>query len=252
MSQLIKCISIKRAYLARLYSLCANFAEDDISVSILNKNIIFGGMNPKSSFEFLIKEPPLKSLFDFETPSKETNNIHFTVSQDNFSKILAPFSKMGRSVRPKKDTDMVSIEINDSDKIRFIQDNLNHESIEISVRVGEGTWPPLPDDDWEFSISPDMLSDCILRMASSGGPKIELKQDGDSLWIESEAGSEKVPIQASKPLSSQINVSRMTLMKVKAQLNDYEIIKVGIRNYFLMIEGQWKHGICKWKLDAIS
>lgn len=247
----IRSISTKRAYLARLYSLCVNFAEDDIFASIINGNIIFGGMSPKSSFEFSIREPHLKSLFDdYGISSKEPVNIYFTVSKYDFSKILAPFSKSGSSERPKKDTDMVSLEISDSG-VRFIQDNLHHESIEIRARSGEGAWPLLPTEDWEFTFSSDMLSDYILRMGASGGPTITFTQEGDTLWIISDAGKEKIPFQASKSLSSHVAVSRMALLKVKAQLNGYENIKVGIRNYFLMIEGRWKQGVCKWKLDAI-
>ncbi len=252
MSQLIKNIMIKRAYLARLYSLCVYFAEDDISVSTINNDIIFGGMNPISSFEFCIQRPPNKSLFDFdETSTKEPDGIHFTVSKDDFSTILAPFSKSGGLKQPKKDTDLVTLEISGS-KVKFIQDNLNHVSRQVNMKIGEGTLIPLPNDDWEFSISPNMVSDYILRMASSSGTTVKFKQEGTSLCIESNAGKEKVPSQASKSLESQIDVSRMTLMKVRAQLNGYEHCKIGIRDSFLMIEGHWGQGICKWKLDAIN
>lgn len=252
MSQIIKNITIKRAYLARLYSLCTNFAEDDVSVSILKNNLIFGGMNPKSSFEFSIQEAPNKSLSDFlETSSKTPENIYFSISKDDFSKILAPFSKSGGSERPKKDTDLVSLEIKES-SIQFLQENLKHESKEIMAKMGDGTWSSLPSEDWELMISPEILSEYTQRMTSSGGPTIKFKQENDSLHIISEAGVEKVSLQTLKQSNCQIDVSRMSLMKVKAQLNDYESTKVGVRNSFLMIEGKWKHCICKWKLDAIS
>ncbi len=115
MSRLIKSIEIKRAYLARLYPLCIHFADDDIAVFIVNNNIIFGGMSPKSAFEFSIQRPPNRSLTDFiDTPTKEPVNIQFTASKDDFIKILAPFSKSGGPERPKSDTDIVSLEVWDS------------------------------------------------------------------------------------------------------------------------------------------
>ncbi|MGP8320437.1 MAG: hypothetical protein ACT6FD_06590 [Methanosarcinaceae archaeon] len=253
MSQLIEgAYNIKRAYLARLYPLCIHFAEDDISVSIVNDNIIFGGMSPTSSFEFSIQKSPNRSLSDFTgTSTEEPVNIQFTVSKDDFSKILAPFSKTGGSEQPKKDTDVVYLELRKSG-IRFLQRNLHHESEEIHTEAGEGTWNRLPDEDWEFSIPPDMLSEHIHRMAASGGTKIMFKQEENTLEIISDAGTEKIPLQASKPLTCQIDVSRMTLTKVKTQLNDYERCRVGVRDFFLMIEGYWEQGICRWKLDAIS
>ena len=252
MSQLIDSVyNIKRAYLARLYPLCIH-AEDDISVSIVNGDIIFGGMSPTSSFEFSIQRSPNTSLFDFtETSTEEPVNIQFTVSKDDFSKILAPFSKTGGSEQPKKDTGVVCLEIMESG-IRFLQNNLHHESEEIHAQVGEGTWNRLPSEAWEFTVSPDMLSEYIHRMAASGGTKITFKQEEYMLWIISDAGTEKIPLQASKPLTCQIDVSRMTLTRVKTQLNDYERCRVGVRDFFLMIEGYWQQGICKWKLDAIT
>jgi hypothetical protein len=250
MSELIKNVGIKRAYLARLYSLCLNFAEDDVSVFIVNSNITFGGMSPKSSFELSIRTLD-RTLSDFfVSPTKEPASIQFTVSKNDFSKILAPFSKRGGREQPKKDTDMVSLEIRESG-IRFLQSKFYHESEEINARVGDGTWMPLPSEAWEFSVSPDIFSEYILRMTASGGPTIKFKQEGSTLWVISNAGREKLPLQASKPLSCEIDVSRMTLMKVKAQLNDYEFANVGVRNNFLMIEGHWEQGVCKWKLEAI-
>jgi hypothetical protein len=251
MSELIKIVGIKRAYLARLYSLCWNFAEDDVSVFIVNSNITFGGMSPKSSFELSIRTPDRNLSDFFVPPTKKLANIQFTVSKDDFSKILAPFSKKGGREQPKEDTDMVSLEIRDS-SIKFLQSKFYHESEEINAKVGDGTWISLPSEAWEFSVSPDIFSEYILRMTASGGPTIKFKQEGSTLWVISDAGKEKFPLQASKPLSCEIDVSRMTLMKVKAQLNDYEFAKVGVRNFFLMIEGHWKQGVCKWKLEAIS
>lgn len=251
MSRLIKSIGIRRAYLARLYPLCIHFTDDDVAVFMANNNVIFGGMSPKSAFEFSIRRPPNKSLTDFiETPIKEAMNIQFTASKDDFIKILAPFSKSGGTERPKSDTDVVSLEVRDSG-IRFIQDKLYHESKIINAKIEDGVWIQLPSDAWEFSVPPNMLSEYTLRMASSGGPTIKLKQEGDALWIISDAGKERVTLQASKPLDYQIDVSRLALMRVIAQLNDYEYVKLGVRNSFLMIEGYWKQGICKWKLDAI-
>ena len=134
MSQLIKTLNIKRAYLARLYSLCSYFAEDDISISIANNNIIFGGMNPMSSFEFFIQKPPNRSLFEFEdTKTIEPPNIQFTVSKDDFIKILSPFSKTGGLKQPKKDSDMVTLEVRTTGVI-FLQSTLDHESNEIKIR----------------------------------------------------------------------------------------------------------------------
>ena len=251
MSELIKNVGIKRAYLARLYSLCENFAEDDVSVIIVNSNITFGGMSPKSSFELSIRTLD-RTLSDFSKPStKELASIQFTVSKDDFSKILAPFSKRGGPEQPKKDTDMVSLEIRESG-IRFLQSKFYHVSEEINAEVGDGTWISLPSEAWEFSVFPETFSEYIHRMTASGGPTITFKQEGSTLWVISDAGEEKLPLQASKPLNCEIDVSRMTLMKVKAQLNDYEFAKVGVRNFFLMIEGHWGQGICKWKLEAIS
>lgn len=251
MSELIKNVGIKRAYLARLYSLCENFAEDDVSVIIVNSNITFGGMSPKSSFELSIRTLD-RTLSDFSKPStKELASIQFTVSKDDFSKILAPFSKRGGREQPKEDTDMVSLEIRESG-IRFLQSKFYHVSDEINAEVGDGTWISLPSEAWEFSVFPETFSEYIHRMTASGGPTIKFKQEGSTLWVISDAGEEKLPLQASKPLNCEIDVSRMTLMKVKAQLNDYEFAKVGVRNFFLMIEGHWEQGICKWKLEAIS
>ncbi len=88
-------------------------------------------------------------------------------------------------------------------------------------------------------------------MTASGGPTIKFKQEGSTLWVISDAGKEKFPMQASRPLSCEIDVSRMTLMRVEARLNEYEFAKVGVRDNFLMIEGHWMQGICKWKLEAI-
>ncbi len=111
MSEMIKDVGIKRAYLARLYSLCWNFAEDDVSVIIVNSNITFGGMSPKSSFELSIRTRDRNLSDYFVPPTKELANIQFTISKDDFSKILAPFSKSGGREQPKEDTDMVSLEI---------------------------------------------------------------------------------------------------------------------------------------------
>ncbi len=44
----------------------------------------------------------------------------------------------------------------------------------------------------------------------------------------------------------------MALMKVKSQLNDYSNIKLGLRNNYLIIEGNWQLSTCKWKLNAIE
>jgi len=250
MSEPIKSVGIKRAYLARLYSLCLNFAEDDVSVFIVNSTITFGGMSPKSSFELSIRTLD-RNLFDFSvSPTKEPASIQFTVSKNDFSKILAPFSKRGGREQPKKDTDMVSLEIMGSG-IRFLQSKFYHESEEINAKVGDGTWLPLPSEAWEFSVSPDIFSEYILRMTASGGPTIKFKQEVSTLWVISDAGREKLPLQASKHLNCEIDVSRMTLMKVRECLKDYEFAKVGVRDFFLMIEGHWKQGICKWKLEAI-
>jgi hypothetical protein len=251
MNELIKNVGITRAYLARLYSLCWNFAEDDVSVFIANGNITFGGMSPKSSFELAIQTLDRKLSDFFEPSTNELANIEFTVSKDDFSKILAPFSKRGGREQPKEDTNMVSLEIRES-SIRFLQSQFYHESEEITAEVGDGTWISLPSEAWEFSISPDIFSDYIHRMTASGGPKIKFKQEGSTLWVISDAGKEQLPLQASKPRNCEIDVSRMTLMKVKTQLNGYESAKVGVRDFFLMIEGHWKQGICKWKLEAIS
>jgi hypothetical protein len=125
------------------------------------------------------------------------------------------------------------------------------ESEEINAKVGDETWISLPSEAWEFSVFPYIFSDYIHRMTASGGPTIKFKQEGSTLWVISDAGKEKFPLQASKPRNCEIDVSRMTLMKVKAQLKDYEFAKVGVRDFFLMIEGHWKQGICKWKLEAI-
>jgi len=250
MSELIKNVGIKRAYLARLYFLCCDFAEDDVSVFIANGNITFGGMSPISSFELSIKTLD-RNLYDFLEPSSnELANIQFTVSKDDFSKILAPFSKRGGPEQPKEDTDMVSLEIRESG-IRFLQSKFYHVSEEINAEVGDGTWISLPSEAWEFSVSPDIFSEYILRMTASGGATIKFKQEGSTLWVISDAGEEKLPLQASKPLNCEIDVSRMTLMKVRECLKDYEFAKVGVRDFFLMIEGHWKQGICKWKLEAI-
>jgi hypothetical protein len=251
MNQLIKTLNLKRAYLARLYSLCSYFAEDDISISIENNNIIFGAMSPMSSFEFFIQKPPNRSLFEFDDKSIiEPQNIQFTVSKDDFIKILAPFSKTGGLRQPKKDSDIVSLEIRTTGVI-FLQSTLNHESNEIKIKLGDGTWNSLPDEDLEFSISPNMLSEYILRMAASGDTKVKFRQESSTLWIESDAGKEKIPMESTKPRNCQINIGRITLLKVKAQLTDYENCKVGVRDNFIIIEGQWEQGICKWKLDAI-
>ncbi|MBN1761802.1 MAG: hypothetical protein JW878_01815 [Methanomicrobia archaeon] len=250
MSELIKTVGIKRAYLARLYSLCCNLAVNDVSVFIANRNITFGGMSPISSFELSIQTLD-RNLDDFFEPSsKERANIQFTVSKDDFSKILAPFSKKGGPEQPKKDTDMVSLEIRESG-IRFLQSKFYHESEEIKAKVGYGAWIPLPSEAWEFSVSSDIFSEYIHRMTASGGPTIKFKQEGSTLWVISDAGKEKLPSQASRPRNCEIDVSRMTLMKVKTQLSDYEDAKVGVRDFFLVIEGQWMEGICKWKLEAI-
>lgn len=251
MSELIKNVGIKRAYLARLYSLCWNFAEDDVSVFIANGNITFGGMSPISSFELSIKTLD-RNLYDFLEPSSnELANIQFTVSKDDFSKILAPFSKKGGREQPKEDTDMVSLEIRESG-IRFLQSKFHHESEEINAKVGDGNWISLPSEAWEFSFPPEEFSEYIIRMTSSGGPTIKFKQERSTLWIISDAGREKLHLQTSKLRNCEIAVSRITLMKVKAQLKYYELAKVGVRDNFLMIEGHWKQGICKWKLEAIS
>ncbi|MCZ7399620.1 MAG: hypothetical protein O8C62_08080 [Candidatus Methanoperedens sp.] len=204
-----------------------------------------------SSFEFFIQKPPNRSLFEFEdTNTIERQNIQFTVSKDDFIKILAPFSKTGGLKQPKKDSDTVTLEVRTTGVI-FLQSTLDHESNEINIRLGEGTWNSLPNEDWEFSISPKMLSEYILRMAASAGTKVKFRQVSNTLWIESDAGKEKIPMESSKPKNCQINISRITLLKVKAQLNDYENCKVGVRNNFIIIEGEWEQGICRWKLDAI-
>ena len=251
MSEVIKNLKIKRAYLARLFSLCNQFAKDDISVSIHKNNIIIGGMNPVMSFELAINEPQNKALsYFFSETTNEPEDIQFTVSKDDFSNILAPFSRTGGSKRPKEDTDIVSLEIKESG-ITFIQDNLHHESEKICIKFGEGTWNLLPSEKWDFSIDPNLLSAYINRMVASGGPKIEFEQEENVLWIKSDAGREKLPMEAIKPQSNRINISRITLEKVKSQLKDYEKCKLGIRNHFLLIEGYWDLGICKWKLDAM-
>ena len=250
MNQLIRRIRIERAYLARLFPLCNYFAEDDISISVKKRNIVFGGMNPKSSFEFAIT--PNKSLSEFfGENSEELVDIRFTVSKEDFSKILAPFSRSGGFEQPKKDMDMVTLEIWDSG-IKIIQENLDHISEEINIKTGDGTWIPLPNETWEFTLLPDMLSEYIHRMAASGGVKIKFKQEGNTLWVISVAGKEKFPLEASKSLTNQIDVSRIILNNVKVQLNDYGQIKVGVRKSYLMIEGKWNHSVCKWKLDAIE
>lgn len=250
MNQLIRSIMIERAYLARLFQLCNYFAEDDVSISVKKRNLVFGGMNPKSSFEFAITLNKNLSEF-FGGNSEEFVDIHFTVSKEDFSKILAPFSRSGRFEQPKKDTDIVTLEIWDSG-IKIIQENLDHVSEQINIKIGDGTWIPLPNETWEFTLSPDMLSEYIHRMAASGGVKINFKQEGNTLWVISVAGKEKFPLEASKSLTNQIDVSRIILNNVKVQLNDYEQIKVGVRESYLMIEGKWNQSVCKWKLDAIE
>ena len=124
-------------------------------------------------------------------------------------------------------------------------------SKQIGIKVGDGTLVPLPSEDLDFSIVPSMFSDYIQRMVLSG-TTVKFKQEGNDLWIESDAGKEMVPVQASKQQTSHIDISRMTLMRFKSQINGYEKCKVGIRNSYLLIEGYWGESVCKWKLDAIS
>ena len=86
MNQLIRSIMIERAYLARLFQLCNYFAEDDVSISVKKRNLVFGGMNPKSSFEFAITLNKSLSEF-FGVNSEEFVDINFTVSKEDFSKL---------------------------------------------------------------------------------------------------------------------------------------------------------------------
>ena len=124
-------------------------------------------------------------------------------------------------------------------------------SKQIGIKVGDGTLVPLPSEDLDFSIVPSMFSDYIQRMVLSG-TTVKFKQEGNNLYIESDAGEERVPVQASKQQTSHIDISRMTLMRFRTQINGYEKCKVGIRKSYLLIEGHWGESVCKWKLDSIS